>query len=107
MRSAGLHTPPVVVSCCLRLAGEAALKSAQLELQLQTRKQEAEIEMVQTKLQQQAATLVSSSGTQRHLEQGRGAGCSAIIGSWSRVQPAVQLVESLAFLLVSCWEGRP
>lgn len=43
-------------------AGEAALKSAQLELQLQSRKQEAEVEMVQAKLQQQAAALVREGG---------------------------------------------
>lgn len=43
---------------CVRAAGEAALKSAQLELQLQSRKQEAAVEMVQAKLQQQAAALV-------------------------------------------------
>lgn len=54
-----LHTSttPLPVHC--HLPGEAALKSAQLELQLQTRKQEAEVEMLQTRLQQQAAALVS------------------------------------------------
>lgn len=41
--------------CC---AGEASLKSAQLELQLQTRKQEADMDMLQSKLQQEAAALV-------------------------------------------------
>jgi hypothetical protein len=45
---------------CVHITGEGALKSAQLELQLQARKQEAEVELVQAKLQQQAAALVSA-----------------------------------------------
>jgi hypothetical protein len=54
----------MIIPCCLWVcfAGEAALRSAQLELQLQSRKQEAEVEMVQTKLQQQAAALVRERG---------------------------------------------
>jgi hypothetical protein len=48
------------IRACACVAGEGALKSAQLELQLQARKQEAEVELVQAKLQQQAAALVSA-----------------------------------------------
>lgn len=57
------HVPLHVCAC---FTGEGALKSAQLELQLQARKQEAEVEMVQAKLQQQAAALVSV-WTMRHM----------------------------------------
>lgn len=42
----------------LAAAGEAALKQAQLELQLSTRKQAADIELVRDGLQQQQAALV-------------------------------------------------
>lgn len=42
-------------------AGEAALKEAQLELQLSSRKQAADLELVRDGLQQQQAVLVSQS----------------------------------------------
>jgi len=52
------HHPLLLVGLLFNPAGEAALRAAQLELQLQTRKQAADVEMAQTQLQQQAAALV-------------------------------------------------
>lgn len=49
------HSPRAAL---LSSAGEAVLKAEKLELQLQTRKQAADVEMAQSSLQQQAASLV-------------------------------------------------
>jgi hypothetical protein len=53
----------VLVSLVLLWAAERALKESQLELQLATRKQVADLELAQEKLQQQAAALVRTGAT--------------------------------------------
>lgn len=61
--------------------GEAALKAEKLELQLQTRKQAADVEMAQTTLQQQAAAVVSSGGLMKRL----GGMCRRCVHPWTHI----------------------